>query len=143
MASSVAASKILDEREEKLSTLTKPKLHIAGFDFSELAKLFLKDEANSGRGEDPRSVGGAGPPPPSPTPGGSAPRPPHPSGISGAPPPPPPAPEGRQGKGLRVGNLSWGGLRKFWITKMMTCFASKNELCHKREKLQIYSSYSC
>ena len=50
---------------------------------------------------------------------------------------------GRQGKGLRVGNLSWGGLRKFWITKMMTCFASKNELCHKREKLQIYSSYSC
>ena len=68
MASSVAASKILDEREEKLSTLTKPKLHIAGFDFSELAKLFLKDEANSGRGEDPRSVGGAGPPPPPPAP---------------------------------------------------------------------------
>ena len=109
MASRVAASKILDEREEKLSTLTKPKLHIAGFDFSELAKLFLKDEANSGRGEDPRSVGGAGPPPPSPTPGGSAPRPPHPSGISGAPPPPPPAPEREARQGSQSGKpiLGW------------------------------------
>ena len=92
MASSVAASKILDEREEKLSTLTKPKLHIAGFDFSELAKLFLKDEANSGRGEDPRSVGGAGPPPP---PGGS--------------PPPPPAPEREARQGSQSGKpiLGW------------------------------------
>merc|ERR1719295_2546071 len=72
----------------EIATSTKPKLHIAGFDFSELAKLSLKDEADSGRGEGPR---GAGPPPPPPPPGGPAPPPPPPNmGSPPLPPPPPP-----------------------------------------------------
>ena len=73
---------------------TQPKLHTAGFNYSELVKIFFKDEANSGRGEGSPSAGGPPPPPP--------------GGRSGPPPPPPvPEREARQGSQNREPIFRW------------------------------------